>query len=182
MAMHQPTATSPLFPVTRERVTLLLLVTLSLVSTTIAIVAFQRPPTVLTVPAPAPAVSAPAPSVPVAPGMDRQAALIDAYERLNVQLLAAAQAVRAGSIENYEIAVSGAEALRSRIADLQAQRQAALDLDRAIIETHEQMQLQRLAAEQALRAGNTENYEIAVSGAEALQSRIASLQAQRAER
>jgi hypothetical protein len=181
MAMHQPTAVSPQFPMTRQRLTLLLLIAISLISTTVAIVAYQRQPLVAVMPAPAPAVQAPAPSLP-APSSNPQAAIIDTYEQLQFQRLAAEQAVRAGNTEGYEMAVSGAQALQSRIASLQARQQAGMDLDRAIVEAHEQMQLQRLAAEQALRAGNTENYEIAVSGAEALRSRITSLQAQRAER
>jgi hypothetical protein len=148
------------------------LVAISLVATTIAIVAVRRQPTESVMPAPAP-------SVLVAPAMNRTSGVIEAYEQLQFQRLAAEQAVQAGNADAYEVAVSGAQALQSRIAGLQARQQAAESLDRALIEAHEQLQLQRLAAVQMLRARNTEGYETAVSGAEALQSRIATLQAQR---
>jgi hypothetical protein len=178
MAMHHPTAVSPLSSITRQRLTLLLLVAISLISTTIAVIALQRQPGVPLASPPVPGVQVPAPSLP-APVRERTATMIDAYEQLQVQRLAAEQAVRAGNTENYEIAVAGAQALQSRIASLQARQQTAEHLDRAIIDAHEQQQLQRLAAEQALRARNTEGYEIAVSGAAALQGRIARLQAER---
>lgn len=180
-SMHQPPVSSPL---TRQRLTMLLLVAISVASTTIALVALQRQPVapVTSAPVQSAAPSDPGRAMPdqlAAPVRDQPAALFDAYEQLRFQRLAAEQAVRAGNTEGYEIAVSGAEALQRRIADLQAARQAAMERDRALILAYEELDLQRLAAEQALRARNTEAYEIAVSGAQALERRIADLRAQR---
>ncbi len=167
-SLPQPTALSPLHLIARQRLPLLLLLVISLVAATIATVALQRQ---ATIPA------APARVVPTT-GMDQQRAIVDAYEQLQFQWMAAEQARRAGSTEAYEIAVAGAEALQSRIAGLQAQPYPMTDQDRALIEAYEQFHVQRLAAEQALRARNTEAYEIATAGAEALQSRIATLRAE----
>jgi hypothetical protein len=150
-----------------QRVALLLLLLIGLAVAGIALVAAPRPSAVATVRVPAPVASAALTSRTIA-----------AYDDLLLQWQAAEQALRAGDTEAYEIAVSGADALRSRIADLRAQQHAMTEVDRAIIDAYEQLHSQRLAAEQALRARNTEAYEIAVSGAEALQSRIVDLRAQ----
>lgn len=170
-SMTQLTPTSPLHPIARQRVAFLLLLIVSLAAASIAMVAVQRQSVVSTVPAPPQGATVTEP--------ERNRVIVEAYENLQLQRLAAVQALRAGNTEAYEIAMSGAEALQSRIASLQARQSEVTDRDRAIIEMHDQLQLQRLAAAQALRAGNTEAYEIAMSGAEALQSRITSLQAQR---
>jgi hypothetical protein len=178
-SLPQPTVASLPSASTRQRLVLCLLLALSLVTTTIAIVAVQRPPVV---PAAAPVSVAPAPAPgSAAPVRDRTAATIDAYEQLQFQRLAAEQAVRAGDTDAYELAVSGVLALQRRVADLQARQQTAEHLDRAIIDAYGRLHLQRLAAEQALRAGNPDAYEVAVSGAEALQSRITRLRAGRAQ-
>lgn len=120
-SLPQPTVASPLPSITRQRLILFLLLALSLVTTTIAIVAVQRQLVVPVAPAPVPVVQAPAPSIP-APVRGRTAAISDAYEQLQLQRLAAEQAMRAGNTEAYEIAVSGAEALQGRITSLQAER------------------------------------------------------------
>jgi hypothetical protein len=167
-SMTQPTLTSPLPLFTRQRVALMFLFVAGLAAS-IALVAIQFQSSVATVTTPSQV------AVPVAP--DGTTTIVGAYEALQNQRQAAVQALQSGNTEAYEIAMSGAQALESRIASLQSRQPALTDRERTIAGLHEQLQSQHLAAAQALQSGNSEAYEIAVSGAQALQSRIASVQA-----
>jgi hypothetical protein len=156
--------------ISRHRAPLLLLLLACLTIGGLAPVALQRQ----TIGAAAPTTARGAPAArATAPE------IIAAYHDLQLRWLAAEQALRAGQTENYEIAVHGAEALQARIVALRERQPALTAKDRAIIDAYERVAVQRLAAVQALRARNTENYEIAVSGAEALLSDIVDLKAQR---
>jgi hypothetical protein len=164
MTRTTPTSLPRRLPRQAAALPLLLLLVVGLAVAAIALVAVPRPSPVPVAPAPAGSTAA---------------AMIALHDDLHLQRLAAEQALRAGQTENYEIAVSGAEALHRRIGDLRARQPAMTDLDREIVDAYELLHAQRLAAEHARRAGQTENYEIAVSGAEAVQSRIVDLRARR---
>jgi hypothetical protein len=168
-SMPQSTPLIPVRSIARHRVAFLLLI-VGLVAASLALVALQRQSATITVRTPGREV------IPAAP--ERISAIVDAYEQLQFQRLAAAQALRAGKTEAYEIAMSGAEALESHLASLTVRQPTLTGRERAIIDLYDQLHLQRLAAVQALQAGNSEAYEIAMTGADALRSRIASLQAQ----
>ncbi len=137
-SMTQPTALRPRHLIARHRLTLLLLLVISLAAA-IAIVAIQRQAAVPVAQAPAPV------------------------------------AVSYADYDDYFFQVTSGQMLRQP----ETARAVAVTQASRIIEMYEQLGFQWLAAEQALRARNTEAYEIATAGAEALQSRIATLRAHR---